>query len=62
MMRWILFEAHAQAHQHHGAPTVRVEPSVAAAPAAAPVRPGPRAPQQDEMGLEIPTFLRRQSN
>jgi cell division protein FtsZ len=49
--------------QHHApvapaAPTLRVEPSVA--PAA---RPAPRAAQpQDEMGLEIPTFLRRQSN
>ncbi len=40
------------------APTLRVEPSVA--PSA---RPAPRAAQpQDEMGLEIPTFLRRQSN
>jgi cell division protein FtsZ len=49
--------------QHHApvaptAPTLRVEPSVV--PAA---RPAPRAAQpQDEMGLEIPTFLRRQSN
>ena len=25
-------------------------------------RPAPRAPQQDDMGLDIPTFLRRQSN
>ncbi|WP_198378104.1 cell division protein FtsZ [Neoroseomonas rubea] len=40
------------------APVMRVEPSVA--PSA---RPAPRAAQpQDEMGLEIPTFLRRQSN
>jgi hypothetical protein len=44
------------------APVLRVEPSVAphqAAPAA------PRAARpsgQEDMGLEIPTFLRRQSN
>jgi len=44
------------------APAMRVEPSVHAAPAAAPPRPAPRPAQQDEMGLEIPTFLRRQSN
>ncbi|MBP0463791.1 cell division protein FtsZ [Roseomonas sp. PWR1] len=37
---------------------MRVEPSVASS-----ARPAPRAAQpQDEMGLEIPTFLRRQSN
>jgi cell division protein FtsZ len=44
----------------------RVEPSVMApapaAPTAAAPRPAPRQAQQDEMGLEIPTFLRRQSN
>jgi hypothetical protein len=63
MMRRTLPETQPPAHPHHAAPTVRVEPSVAAAPSAAPVRPGPRtAAQQDEMGLEIPTFLRRQSN
>ncbi|MBR0661264.1 cell division protein FtsZ [Neoroseomonas oryzicola] len=50
---------------HHAAP--RVEPSVVApqaapAPMAAAPRQAPRQVQQDEMGLEIPTFLRRQSN
>ena len=63
MMRRTLPEAQA-ATPHHVAPSVRMEPSVAA-PAAAPARPAPRpAPQQhhEEMGLEIPTFLRRQSN
>jgi hypothetical protein len=43
---------------------VRVEPSVAAHPhpqaAAAPRAARPAA--QEDMGLEIPTFLRRQSN
>ncbi|MBB5688993.1 cell division protein FtsZ [Roseomonas alkaliterrae] len=63
MMRRTLPEASPPAQQPHAAPALRVEPSVAAAPAVAPVRPGPRtAPQQDEMGLEIPAFLRRQSN
>ncbi|WP_203073823.1 cell division protein FtsZ [Falsiroseomonas ponticola] len=37
------------------APVARVEPPAAPRPVA-------RAPQQDEMGLDIPTFLRRQSN
>jgi len=56
MMRRSLPDAQPQAQT---APTLRVEPSVAA-----PVQPRPaqRAVQQDEMGLEIPTFLRRQSN
>ena len=35
------------------APAPRAEPST---------RPAPRPAQQDEMGIEIPTFLRRQSN
>ena len=63
MMRRTLPEAPAPM-QHHAAPSVRMEPSVGAPAAAAPARPAPRpAPQhQDEMGLEIPTFLRRQSN
>ena len=63
MMRRTLPEAPAPV-QHHAAPSVRMEPSVGAPAAAAPARPAPRpAPQhQDEMGLEIPTFLRRQSN
>jgi cell division protein FtsZ len=56
MMRRSLPEAQAQAST---APTLRVEPSVAAP---AQPRPAARAVQQDEMGLEIPTFLRRQSN
>jgi cell division protein FtsZ len=61
MMRRTLPEA--QAPMQHAAPTIRVEPSVGATPVAAPARPAaPRAAQQDEMGLEIPTFLRRQSN
>ncbi len=65
MMRRNLPEAQAPAHPHQAAPSVRMEPSVggpafAAAPAA---RPAARPAQhQDEMGLEIPTFLRRQSN
>jgi cell division protein FtsZ len=60
MMRRTLPEA------AHAAPThgVRVEPSVAAHPhpqaAAAPRAARPAA--QEDMGLEIPTFLRRQSN
>ena len=60
MMRRTLPEAPAPV-QHHAAPMVRMEPSVGAPTAAA--HPAPRpAQQQDEMGLEIPTFLRRQSN
>ncbi|MBW6397955.1 cell division protein FtsZ [Roseomonas sp. HJA6] len=65
MMRRTLPDAPASVPQHHAAPTVRMEPSVGAPQTAAPARPAPRpAPQQhqDEMGLEIPTFLRRQSN
>jgi len=64
MMRRTLPDAPAAIPQHHAAPTVRMEPSVGTPQAAAPARPAPRpAPQQqDEMGLEIPTFLRRQSN
>jgi cell division protein FtsZ len=62
MMRRTLPEASAPV-QH--AATTRVEPSVAPTHAAA-TAPAPRAAarpaQQDEMGLEIPTFLRRQSN
>jgi cell division protein FtsZ len=62
MMRRSLPETQAPAAQHHLAPSVRMEPSVGA-PSAAPVRPAARPAQhQDEMGLEIPTFLRRQSN
>ncbi|MEO3472645.1 cell division protein FtsZ [Roseomonas sp. CAU 1739] len=64
MMRRTLPEAQAPMQQHHAAQTVRMEPSVGgpmhAAPA--PARTAPRPVQQDEMGLEIPTFLRRQSN
>ena len=33
-----------------------------AAAEAAPRAAAPRQPQQDDIGLEIPTFLRRQSN
>ena len=44
------------------APTLRVEPSMAAPATAAPARPAMRPAQQEDMGLEIPTFLRRQSN
>ncbi|HWT10200.1 MAG TPA: cell division protein FtsZ [Roseomonas sp.] len=63
MMRRSLPEAPPAPVQHHAAPTVRMEPSVGAPVAAAPARPASRpAQQQDEMGLEIPTFLRRQSN
>ena len=65
MMRRTLPEAPAPVQQHHNtAPSVRMKPSVGGPPmAAAPARQAPRpAQQQDEMGLEIPTFLRRQSN
>jgi hypothetical protein len=41
---------------------VRVEPSVVAHQAPAAPRAAPRQGGQDEMGLEIPTFLRRQHN
>jgi hypothetical protein len=37
----------------------RVEPPL---PQPLAARPGPRDPHQDEMGLDVPTFLRRQSN
>jgi cell division protein FtsZ len=59
MMRRTLPEA------PHAAPAhgVRVEPSVVAhAPQAAPAPRAPRPAAQEDMGLEIPTFLRRQSN
>ncbi|MBR0652867.1 cell division protein FtsZ [Roseomonas terrae] len=59
MMRRTLPEAAAPTH---AAPSVRMEPSMAAPAATAPARPAARPVQQDEMGLEIPTFLRRQSN
>jgi cell division protein FtsZ len=58
MMRRTLPETHASAHT---APTLRVEPSVAA-PAPGRTRAETRPTHQDEMGLEIPTFLRRQTN
>jgi cell division protein FtsZ len=59
MMRRTLPEAQPAMPAH----AVRVEPSVVPQQA----QPAPRAaatrqPAQDEMGLEIPTFLRRQSN
>ena len=60
MMRRTLPEAPG-ATAHH-APVLRVEPSVAPAAAAPVQRAAPRPAQQDDMGLEIPTFLRRQSN
>ncbi|MBU8546578.1 MULTISPECIES: cell division protein FtsZ [Roseomonadaceae] len=44
-----------EAPQHHAAPAPRMEPAAAPRPVTAPA-------QQDEMGLDIPTFLRRQSN
>ncbi len=63
MMRRNLPEASAPAQPSH---SVRVEPSVGghhhAAQHPPASRPAPRPVQQDEMGLEIPTFLRRQSN
>jgi hypothetical protein len=54
----------APAHPAAAAPATvapRAEPDLSAAPAA---RPAPRVTPQptDEMGLDIPTFLRRQSN
>ncbi len=60
MMRRTLPEAHPAAPAH----AVRVEPSVVPQQAAPAARPAPRQPSsgQDEMGLEIPTFLRRQHN
>ncbi len=57
MMRRNLPEAQPAMAPH----AVRVEPSVATQHATAPRAPA-RAAGQDEMGLEIPTFLRRQSN
>jgi cell division protein FtsZ len=64
MMRRTLPDAPPPMPQHHAAPSVRMEPSVGGpSMAAAPSRPAQRPAQQhDEMGLEIPTFLRRQSN
>jgi cell division protein FtsZ len=63
MMRRTLPEAPAPVQQHHAAPSVRMEPSVGGPAVAAAPRQAPRpVQQQDEMGLEIPTFLRRQSN
>ncbi len=59
MMRRSLPDAASAPMQHPVAPTLRMEPSVGAPTRSAPQRP---AQQQDEMGLEIPTFLRRQSN
>ena len=59
MMKRTLPEAQVAAP---AAPTLRVEPSVAAPATAAPARPAMRPAQQEDMGLEIPTFLRRQSN
>jgi cell division protein FtsZ len=62
MMRRSLPEVQAAAPQHHhAAPSVRMEPSVVA-PATAPRAAARPAQHHDEMGLEIPTFLRRQSN
>jgi cell division protein FtsZ len=43
------------------APMAQPAPASRMEPAAAP-RPVARPTQQDEMGLDIPTFLRRQSN
>ncbi|CAH0237402.1 cell division protein FtsZ [Roseomonas sp. CECT 9278] len=57
MMRRTLPEAQPGMAPH----AVRVEPSVAPQHAPAPRAPA-RPAGQDEMGLEIPTFLRRQSN
>jgi cell division protein FtsZ len=59
MMRRTLPEA-GIAPQHQVAPSVRMEPSVGGGTATG--RPAARQGQPDEMGLEIPTFLRRQSN
>ena len=59
MMRRTLPEAPAPVHH---APAMRVEPSVAAGQPAPAPRAAARPAQQDAMGLEIPTFLRRQSN
>ncbi|MBR0671535.1 cell division protein FtsZ [Neoroseomonas soli] len=58
MMRRTLPEAPAAAPASHA---VRMEPSMVPQ-AAAPARPAARAAQPDDIGLEIPTFLRRQSN
>jgi hypothetical protein len=60
MMRRTLPEAQPAAPMH----AVRVEPSVVPQHSAPAPRPAPRQAQsgQDEMGLEIPTFLRRQHN
>ncbi|WP_198371799.1 cell division protein FtsZ [Roseomonas rosulenta] len=58
MMRRTLPEAQPPMAPH----AVRVEPSVMSQQAAPAPRAAPRQSGQDEMGLEIPTFLRRQSN
>jgi cell division protein FtsZ len=60
MMRRTLPESHSAPPVH----AVRVEPSVEPQHAAPAPRPAPRpvASGQDGMGLEIPTFLRRQEN
>ena len=58
MMRRTLPEAQPPAAGH----AVRVEPSVVPQQAAPAPRVAQRASGQDEMGLEIPTFLRRQHN
>ncbi|MBR0680120.1 cell division protein FtsZ [Roseomonas eburnea] len=60
MMRRTLPEAPAAAPQ--AAHAVRVEPSVGGPAPTAPARQAARQTQQDDIGLEIPTFLRRQSN
>ncbi|MGG5821537.1 cell division protein FtsZ [Falsiroseomonas sp. HW251] len=56
LMRRDLPEAAPPPAQPQPQSAVRVEP------AAAPARPAPRVAPQEEMGLDIPTFLRRQSN
>ncbi|BDG71108.1 cell division protein FtsZ [Roseomonas fluvialis] len=58
MMRRTLPEAQPPMAQH----AVRVEPSVVPQHAVPAQRAAPRAAAPDEMGLEIPTFLRRQHN
>ena len=42
--------------------TQRAEPTATQPPASRAPRPAPAQPQADDMGLDIPTFLRRQSN